>query len=202
VFSVKFTTTGTFSVLCDLHHGMQATVVVLPKGQALPPAAKVKAGLVAQLTADLTSLQQAAKIAPPANTVSVGSAGPGGAELFAMFPATLHVAVGTTVTFEMSPDSREVHTVTFGPESYLQTLVKGFLADPQLTQQILYPSDVPTVSLSPTSHGNGFANIGALDTESGTAPPASGTVTFTAPGTYHYICVIHPFMQGTVIVGP
>ncbi|HXL41206.1 MAG TPA: plastocyanin/azurin family copper-binding protein, partial [Actinomycetota bacterium] len=28
------------------------------------------------------------------------------------------------------------------------------------------------------------------------------THTFTAPGTYAYICQIHPFMHGTVVVTP
>jgi len=28
----------------------------------------------------------------------------------------------------------------------------------------------------------------------------SYTQTFTTPGTYHYICSIHPFMHGTVVV--
>jgi amicyanin len=30
---------------------------------------------------------------------------------------------------------------------------------------------------------------------------ATYTHTFTAPGTYSYICAIHPFMKGTVVVG-
>ena len=30
--------------------------------------------------------------------------------------------------------------------------------------------------------------------------PASGQIKFTAPGTYHYVCLIHPFMRGTIIV--
>jgi plastocyanin len=32
--------------------------------------------------------------------------------------------------------------------------------------------------------------------------PPSGKITFTAPGTYKFICLIHPFMHGTVVVTP
>ena len=203
-FNVKFTKAGVYKVFCDIHYGMAGTVVVLPKAKAVPSAAQAKAALEAQVLTDVKALKAAAKIKPAANTVSVGSAGPGGTELFAMFPSTLHVKVGTVVTFSMSRDTREVHTVTFGPQAYLATLSRGLLADPLLTEQDLYPSDPPAlgpIAVSPTSHGNGFANIGGLDRDATTPTlPASGQVKFTAPGTYHYVCLIHPFMQGTIIV--
>jgi len=181
---------------------MAGTVVVLPKSKPVPSAAQAKAALDRQVQADVKALKAAAKIKPAANTVSVGSAGPGGAELFAMFPSTLHVKVGTVVTFSMSRDTREVHTVTFGSQAYLTTLAHGLLSDP-LTQQDLYPSDFPAlgpIAVSPTSHGNGFANLGGLDRDGTTPLPVSGQVKFTAAGTYHYVCLIHPFMQGTIIV--
>ena len=54
--------------------------------------------------------------------------------------------------------------------------------------------------LDQTSHGNGFANTGVLDQDSPTPPASSATITFNAPGTYHFICLIHPFMHGTVVV--
>jgi len=43
------------------------------------------------------------------------------------------------------------------------------------------------------------------DTQDGISSPVlnqnqSYSFTFTKPGTYHYICTIHPFMHGTVIV--
>ena len=202
-FNVTFTKAGIYKVFCDIHYAMTGTVVVLPKAKPVPSAAQAKAALVAQLVADLKALKAAARIKPAAGTVSVGSAGPGGSELFAMFPATLHVKVGTVVTFSVSRDTREVHTVTFGPTAYLTQLARGFLSNPLLTQQGLYPSDVPgpaPITLSSTSHGNGFANIGALDRDSTTPLPASGKIMFTTPGTYHYICLIHPFMHGTIIV--
>jgi plastocyanin len=202
-FNVTFTKAGVYKVFCDAHYQMTGTVVVLPKSKPVPSAAQAKAALEAQVLATVKAQKAAAKIKPAANTVSVGSAGPGGAELMAMFPATLHVKAGTTVTFSMSPGTREVHTVTFGPKAYLKQLVQGFLADPLLTQQDFYPSDNPAlgpITLSPTSHGNGFANLGGLDRDPATPLPASGKITFTTPGTYHYICLVHPFMLGTIIV--
>ncbi|HET7380438.1 MAG TPA: hypothetical protein VFJ24_10390, partial [Gaiellales bacterium] len=61
------------------------------------------------------------------------------------------------------------------------------------------PASGPT-ALSPTSHGNGFANTGGLDQDPTTPLPASARIMFTSPGTYHYICLVHPWMQGTIIV--
>ena len=203
VFNVKFTKAGVYKAFCDIHYGMAGTVVVLPKSKPVPSAAQAKARLDRQIAADVKALKAAARIKPAANTVSVGSAGPGGAELFAMFPSTLHVKVGTVVTFSMSKDTREVHTVTFGPQAYLATLAHGLLSDPLLTQQDLYPSDLPAlgpIELGPTSHGNGFANLGGLDRDGTTPLPASGQIKFTAPGTYYYVCLIHPFMRGTIVV--
>ena len=202
-FNVTFTKAGVYRIFCDVHYQMTGTVVVVPKSKPVPSAAQDKAALTAQVLGDLKALKAAAKIKPAANTVSVGSAGPGGSELFAMFPTTLHVKAGTVVTFSVSPDTREAHTVTFGPTAYLTKLAKGFLSNPLLTQQDLYPSDNPAlgpIKLSPTSHGNGFANLGALDRDPTTPLPASGKIKFTTPGTYHYICMIHPFMRGTIIV--
>jgi plastocyanin len=202
-FNVTFTKAGVYKVFCDVHPGMTGTVVVLPKSKALPTAAQDRAALRAQARSDLKALKAAATIKPPAKTVSVGSAGPGGTELYAMFPATLRVKAGTVVTFSMSPDTREIHTVTFGSSAYLMKLGHGLLSDPKLTQEDLYPSDSPAfgpIPLSPPAHGNGFANLGGLDRDPTTPLPASGKILFTTPGTYQYVCLIHPFMRGTIIV--
>lgn len=201
--NVTFTKAGAFKAFCDVHYGMAATVVVLPKSRPLPTAAQDNAALRAQARSDVKALKAAAHIKLPANTVSVGSAGPGGAELFAMFPATLHIKAGTVVTFTMSRDTREAHTVTFGSPAYLAKLARGLLSDPLLTQEDLYPSDIPVagpIVVSPPAHGNGFANLGALDRDSTTPLPASGKIMFPTPGTYQYVCLIHPFMRGTIIV--
>ena len=69
----------------------------------------------------------------------------------------------------------------------------------------VYPSEAPGSigALTPTFHGNGFWNSGVMDTSSATAAlPKSNAVTFSAPGTYTFYCMIHPFMKGTVTVTP
>ncbi|HEX7139871.1 MAG TPA: hypothetical protein VF219_18610 [Vicinamibacterales bacterium] len=201
--NVKFTKAGVFKVFRDIHYGMAATVAVVPKSKPLPTAAQANHALRTQALADAKALKAAANIKPAANTVRVGLAGPGGAELFGTFPSTLRVKAGTVVTFSMSPGTREVHTVTFGSPADLTKLSRGLLSDPVLTQQDLYPSDLPALGpivVSPPAHGNGFANLGALDRDPATPLPASGKAIFPTPGTYHYICLIHPEMRGTIIV--
>jgi plastocyanin len=102
----------------------------------------------------------------------------------------------------MSANSREVHTAAFGPSKYLTTLADS-VAGPTPDQQALYPSSPPQagpIQLDPTSHGNGFANTGALDSDPTTPSPTTERIDFTKPGVYHFICLIHPFMHGTIVV--
>jgi plastocyanin len=200
-FNVKFTKPGTYKFFCDIHPGMLGTVVVLAKGKPIPSAAQDTAAVKAQLDRDNAIVKHVASTTkPPANSVSLGASGADGVELFTMFPSTLKVKAGTVVTFFMSKDTRETHTATFGPSSYLNMLSNS-LGSPSMPQQFFYPSDPPgSIVLTPTSHGNGFASTGALDRDPTTPLQPSGKIKFTKPGTYHFQCLIHPFMHGTVVV--
>jgi plastocyanin len=200
-FNVKFTKAGTYRYFCDVHPGMIGTVVVKPAGEPIPSAKHDAKALVAQVTTDVKAAKKAAATKLPANTVSLGLSARGGVELFNMFPATLTVSPNTVVTFEMSKNSFETHTATFGPKAELTKLAKGFQGV-NLPAQGVFPSDPPgTITESPTAHGDGFANTGALDTNAkSTTIPSSGKIDFTTPGTYHFICLIHPFMHGTIVV--
>jgi plastocyanin len=101
----------------------------------------------------------------------------------------------------MSAHSRETHTATFGPTAYLSPIASSLQArifSPLGT----YPSDPSRpLTLTPTSHGNGFLNTGLLDNDPATKQiRSSSKIDFTTPGTYHFVCLIHPFMRGTIVV--
>lgn len=199
-FKVKFLSPGVFKYYCDVHPGMGGSVVVKPKASSVPTTQQDAAELRSEEQHYVNEAQGLDKTKVSGNQVSVGVSGPGGLEVFAMFPRTLHVKAGTTVRFFMSKDSRDTHTATFGPAGYVTALAKTF-AGPAPSPAALYPSDPPgQIVLTPSSHGNGFASTGAMDRESTTPLPAFGAITFTKPGTYNYECLIHPFMHGTVVV--
>ncbi len=205
-FKVAFTKPGVYHYFCDVHYGMTGTVVVVAKNKPVPSPHQNSVALIKAEKAYVASAKRVDATKPPANSVSVGASGPSGLEVFAFFPGELHVASGTTVNFFMSEATRETHTATFGDTSeggYVFNLGQTAFSSPTglIDPRGAYPSSVPMpISLSPASHGNGFANTGALDRDTGTPTPASAQITFTEPGTYHYICLIHPFMHGTVIV--
>jgi plastocyanin len=199
-FNIKFTKTGSFTFYCDVHPGMVGTIVVKAKSATIPTAKQDTAAANAQVTADVKAAKALPKTKIPANTVSLGETAPGGVELFSMFPARLTVNAGTTVTFTMSKHSFESHTATFGPQSYLGPLEQSFAA--KISATAAFPSDpVQPITLTPTSHGNGFANTGVLDAVAATKTlPSSSKINFTTPGTYRFVCLIHPFMVGTIVV--
>jgi plastocyanin len=206
---VKFPKAGKVTYYCDLHPGMKGTVTVLKKGKTAPSAAVDKKALAKQVAAEFKVAKTLRDAKAPANTMYVGYAGlKGKVEYFNFLPDKLTVPIGTTVTFQMSPGTFETHTATTGPGDYLTdpTSYIGVIADSfNLTQfdpRGVYPSDqIGTLgTLTPTSHGNGFWNSGALDTQPATLPQSSAKVTFTAAGTYKFVCLVHPVMRGTVVV--
>lgn len=200
--NVVFTKPGTYRFFCDVHPGMVGEIVVKPTGQAIPSAAQDAAAVKAQVTSALKALKRASKPKLAKHHVSVGGTTGSGAELLAMFPSELKVKRGTVVTFSIPRGSREFHTATFGPRRYVFSLSNNLFGKPGPTAEGAYPSSqTEPILLGPASHGNGFANIGLVDRDPGTSSiGASGRIKFTTPGVYHFICLIHNNMHGTIIV--
>lgn len=211
-FNVRFPKAGTYTYYCNIHNGMKGSVKVVgktkPVGSVKLDALRVKNQTAAALKV-AKGLVKATTAA--ANSVVIGPQGKGGVSHFGFVPEKLTVAAGTTVTFAMPVNSTDVHTASFGPsgtdeksfeKSYLGTIAKTFEGI-EFDSRGVYPSELPTAppaELTPTLHGNGFWNSGVLDASAATLYPASNKVTFAAPGTYTYHCLIHTFMQGTITV--
>jgi plastocyanin len=199
-FKVTFTKPGVYEYFCDVHYDMRGIIVVKSKGDPVPsPEANAKA-VARQEKHDLKVAARLDQTQVTGNRVSLGVAGEANVEVLAMFPSRLEIRHGTTVTFEMPQRTGETHTATFGPEDYRNLLAASF-ASPTFDPRAVYPSE-PTmpIALTHTTHGNGFANTGALDRDAGTPLPAAGKIRFDQPGIYRYQCLIHPFMRGTIVV--
>lgn len=204
--TVRFPRAGLFPFVCDIHPGMKGFVRVAGKGKPIPSAAADARRVKTQLAKALSVAKSlgAAKAAP--YTVDVGRARRG-VNLFGFVPSTLTVAVGTTVTFKAGYGNPEVHTASTGPgnpekepKSYLGTIAASYEADGSPDPRGFYPSDpgATPVGLTPTLHGNGFWSTGVIDGLAQTPVGTSSAVTFAAPGTYQFYCLIHTFMHLTV----
>jgi plastocyanin len=209
-YKLRFKTKGTFDYLCVLHPGMEGTVRVVGRGRRIPTVAKDKRVARREQKAALArvlDLSTGAGTESLVKTIQAGNDEASGATVFKFFPAAPSYKVGDTVTLQMSAASSEAHTFSFGPTNgqnlYLDQLAAAFLGA-ELEPRGAYPSDPPPAvpSYSGTNHGNGFFNSGILDADAATPQPSSAKVTFTAPGSFSMICLIHPFMTATVTVTP
>jgi plastocyanin len=209
-YTVKFTKKGVYSYYCTIHPGQKGKVKVVGKAKAIPSnkanakaAKKEYAKVVKQLKKD-------GKFAgPPGNAVYAGK-DTISSTILAFFPTTKSVPVGTTVTFSMSPKTTEAHTISFGPADYLQATADGFIGPdpanpaglPVVSSLAAYPSDPPpTLVADGSNHGNGYVNTGVIDGDAASPQATSSQVTFSKAGTYNYICLIHPDMKGSIVVG-
>jgi plastocyanin len=212
-WSVKLTKAGTYSFYCLIHPGMKGTVKVVPKGRSVPSAKADAARIKAQLAKAIANVKKLDKAAPPAgNVIQAGQDLASGETLLRFVPQQKTVPAGTAVTLTMPSASTESHTFSFAKEAKtLENVANGFIAPLPgtgtsgpptigLSSQVVYPSDLPLPPYDGNNHGDGFFNTGVLDTGPKSLPPKSTTVTFSTPGTYSYICLIHPDMHGTVVV--
>jgi plastocyanin len=212
-WTVKFPKAGGYDFFCPIHPGMKGRVTVVPKGKKGVPSPKAdKARGVAEYMKSVATVKKLAKQAAPAgNTVTAGPDAKGGEVLFRFTPAEKTVKVGAPVTLTMANGTTETHTFTFAKDlKSAEAVAAGFIAPlpgtgetgpPVLgfSSQALYPSDPQLAGYDGTQHGDGFFNTGSLDGNAKTPAPQKATVTFGAPGTYEYLCLIHSDMRGKII---
>ncbi len=208
-YTLTFSKPGVYHYQCAVHPGMRGVVIVKPWNVGTPAAASEAAAAqtrLQQTIADLKQLQKAKPKTPLTVFVGLGHNATG-AEVAAFSPSRLVVSVGDSVKF-VNHDQTDIHTVTFGKPKTTGKIEKNFVAQRgsrlALAPLGAYASEPPgaPVSYDGRNHGNGYLNSGLLAPKGSpaSAGPKSFTVTFTKAGTYHYECVIHSNMDGTIVV--
>jgi plastocyanin len=196
-----FPRTGTFKLLCQIHPGMEIDVVVKRKGASVQSEADV-AGLV---KAETDAAWKEAKLISgskrrPANNVVMGVDGRtregGRLTILDFFPDVTTVKAGTTVRFVNRAPS-EIHNVGLGPEKYIEKFMKqtdlfpmGPGSKNQVTPVFIYGTDPRGTPYERSIHGNGFFATPLADGARGGLPNAV-RITFTSPGKYRFLCMLH-----------
>ncbi len=121
----------------------------------------------------------------------------------AYFPATVTIHVGDTVRWVQN--SNEIHTVTFlAGTTAAALIIPAAPTYPAGPSPLLFNPDAvnPAGPTDGLYDGTTYANSGLMGRESGQVEEFS--LTFTAEGTYDYICLVHgTAMSGQVaVVGP
>jgi len=206
---------GTYLGMCTLHTvGMVAEFTVVPADKPIPSPADVLAEGQKQLKELAAKILPDIATAKATTTPSHVAAGVGNEGVHNVLDADfvlkdIQVKVGDSVTWTVNG----VHTVSFNaPEDARTLLAKGNDGGYHLSEKAVIPTGFTPPDTGPPPTGGPPANgppppvdAGKWD---GTGFFSSGimfggdfSVTFTKPGTFDYICLIHPNMKGTVTVG-
>jgi plastocyanin len=212
-YTVNFPTAGNFKVVCLVHANMTGAVHVLEQSEALPyqqtfyddQANTQWAGLLKDGAIQLGLVKARAQQNPGyqvtagiGETVATG-AGSNAVTVMRFTPDPIVVHVGDTVEWT-NLDPMASHTVTFGtePSGPPQPPSAGVTTDSDGARHALLAS--PTDSVH-----SGFLVAAPQDRVGLAQSNLAATrfrVTFTNPGTFHYICTLHDElgMTGDVIV--
>lgn len=208
-WSLTFTKPGTYSYVCLLHPFMQGQVTVEAAGAPIPSAAEVAEAGKAQAAALLSSAPSLIASGISSGTLGADGAktwtvwngtGPGMLSINRFLPNAVTVDAGDTVLWRWGHPA-EPHTVTFlggerPPPPFEPRITPGRPPMLILNPRAVAPSHPPT---APARHeGSGFINSGLMPL--GPGPQPTFAVTFTKPGSYDYVCILHPGMAGTVNV--
>ncbi len=203
-YTLTFAKPGVYRFFCAIHPIMRGAVRVLPATATAPSADQAAARAQAQLSNVIAGVKSIQSTNPTDKlTVWVGAGKLNGAEVTSFFPKRLVVNPGDTVDF-VSHDPTDIHTVTFGPDAYTGQIEKTFIS-PKLAVNPFgaFPSELPSPDppvYNGANHGNGYLSGGVLYPFGDKQTPHVFRVTFSTPGKYHFECVIHQNMDGTIVV--
>lgn len=120
------------------------------------------------------------------------------AEFQGFFPANITIRAGDTVTWKLN--TGDIHTVTFAPG---MSKAPDFLLPVPGDKVGLMMNPLAAFPAAPANgeyNGSTYANSAVMGPDEG--QPKSFSLTFTEPGVYSYVCIVHSneSMKGTVIV--
>ena len=182
---------GTYAFQCALHPLMHGTITVVSDSQKLPKTdAQYQTQGHAQMTVDVAQARriavasalaaaQASDIGGTGIEVAVGG-GNGVSTVMRFFSSNLTIHVGDTVHF-VDRDPFTPHTVTFGAEP------------PGGDAGLVAPANRSFPFNTATSYDGSF-NLSSGFLLAALPWGNMFNVTFTAAGTYHYICGLHDMM--------
>lgn len=148
--------------------------------------------------------EEGAMAQEPRELTVLAGAGQDTVSINAFFPASLRVRTGDTVTWKINSD--EPHTATFlsgsPPPPDPVPIPDGGPTDIMLNPVSFFPSRAPDAPVE-TYSGVDYRNSGFLSNGTVVPPLDAYSLTFDTPGTYEYICLIHPTtMKGEIVVEP
>lgn len=200
---------GSYIGFCILHFtAMTSEIEVVAADDEVPDAAEVAAEGQAELdewTAALTAAVEAAEGAATPGQVQAGVGDPAfpGALGTEFVPGDATVAAGESITWNLIGP----HTISFNaPESARTLMVKDDNGQFHLSEEAVAPAGYepppppegepegppPTVD-GGSWNGTGFFSSGILFDQ-------PFKLAFSAAGSYEYVCLIHPEMEGTITV--
>lgn len=181
-------------------------LILLAAALALAGCGQASAPEASSNSTDAGAASESAAAAPQAPrtlTAQVG-AGQDTTAVNAFMPASLYIRAGDTVTWKL--DSDEIHTVTFlggqAPPPFEVPVPGGSPEEVMISPEVAFPTRLPG---APVEHyaGASYANSGIMSKAPGgpDAPPNdSFSLTFDEPGVYPFICLLHPYQRGVVVV--